>query len=39
MAKKRVFNVTGPCIPALHYMVDTSKKIDEIVTEYIEPGI
>jgi hypothetical protein len=38
MAKKRVFNVTGPCIPALHYMVDTSKKIDEIVTEYIEPG-
>lgn len=38
MAKKKVFNVTGPCIPALHYMVDTSKKIDEIVTEYVDAG-
>lgn len=38
MAKKKVFNVTGPCIPTLHYMVDTSNKIDEIVTDYVDAG-
>lgn len=25
------FNVTGTCIPTRHYMVDTSKKIDQII--------
>jgi len=38
MARKRVFNITGPCIPSLHYMVDTSGKINEIVTEYVDAG-
>ncbi len=38
MAKKKVFNITGLCIPALHYMVDTSKKINRIITEYIDAG-
>ena len=38
MAKKRVFNITGPCVPSLHYMVDTSPMIDEIVRDFIEPG-
>lgn len=37
MAEK-IFNVTGPCIPELHYMVDTSKKIKTIIREYIEKG-
>ena len=31
------FNYTGTCIPAKHYMVDTSKKIDEI-SRFIEDG-
>ncbi|QAA33515.1 AAA-like domain-containing protein [Clostridium manihotivorum] len=34
---KKKFNVTGTCIPKMHYMVDTSKKIDEIM-EFIEDG-
>lgn len=38
MAKKKVFNVTGPCIPALHYMVDTSLKIEEIIKNYVDKG-
>lgn len=33
-AKK--FNTTGVCIPKLHYMVDTSDIIDQIVDEFIE---
>ena len=37
MAVKR-FNVTGVCIPVMHYMVDTSAKIDTIIRDYIEPG-
>lgn len=32
----KVFNVTGLCIPDKHYMVDTSEKLDRIITEYIE---
>ena len=35
---EKIFNITGPCIPELHYMVDTSKKIKRIVQEYIEKG-
>lgn len=27
---KKRFNVTGVCIPRYHYMVDLSKKVDEI---------
>ncbi|MEG0640315.1 MAG: AAA-like domain-containing protein, partial [Clostridia bacterium] len=38
MAQKKRFNVTGPCIPALHYMVDTSKMIDLIVRDYVDAG-
>ena len=37
MAEK-VFNITGPCVPELHYMVDTSKKIQKIIGGYIEKG-
>lgn len=32
------FNTTGLCIPEKHYMVDTSKKIDQIIDEYISKG-
>lgn len=35
MEKKKKFNVTGICIPELHYMVDTSDRIDEIIDKYI----
>ncbi|MEG0494478.1 MAG: AAA-like domain-containing protein, partial [Clostridia bacterium] len=38
MAQKKRFNVTGPCIPALHYMVDTSKMIDLIIRDYVDEG-
>ena len=38
MANRLYFNVTGPCIPSAHYMVDTSKKIDHIITEYVDAG-
>ena len=27
---KKRFNVTGVCIPRYHYMVDLSRKVDEI---------
>lgn len=37
MAEK-TFNITGPCVPELHYMVDTSKKIKRIIQEYIKKG-
>lgn len=36
MSKK--FNVTGVCIPELHYMVNTEKRINQIVTDYVEKG-
>jgi hypothetical protein len=38
MLPTKSFNITGPCIPSMHYMVDTSAKINQIITEYIEPG-
>ncbi|MDO4547773.1 MAG: ATP-binding protein, partial [Clostridia bacterium] len=38
MAKRKVFNITGPCVPDLHYMVDTGKKIDEIIKDYVDAG-
>ena len=33
----REFNVTGICNPARHYMVDTSKRFEEIL-RYIDTG-
>ncbi len=32
------FNLTGLCIPEKHYMVDLSKKVEQIVRDYIEQG-
>lgn len=32
---KKKFNVTGLCIPSIHYMVDTSQKIEYIIQKYI----
>jgi hypothetical protein len=32
------FNITGPCVPDLHYMVDTSAKIQKVIRDYIEEG-
>jgi hypothetical protein len=37
MTNKR-FNITGLCVPAMHYMVDTGAKIETIIREYIEPS-
>lgn len=36
MAVKKEFNITGLCIPRLHYMADTSGKISLIIKKYIE---
>ncbi len=33
--KPKVFNVTGICVPELHYMVDVSKKLECIIHNYI----
>lgn len=35
MAKQNKFNITGICIPQLHYMVDMAEKIEVIVNDYI----
>lgn len=35
---KKRFNTTGSCNPAMHYMVDTSKKLAQI-EEYIDDGL
>lgn len=35
---KKRFNVTGLCIPSIHYMVDTDKKIEYIIEKYVEEG-
>ena len=32
------FNVTGICIPEKNYMVDISRKIDRIITDFIQEG-
>ena len=32
------FNITGLCIPELHYMADMSSKIREIITRFISRG-
>ena len=34
---KKRFNTTGSCNPAMHYMVDTSRKLEQI-EEYIADG-
>ncbi|MCI9173641.1 MAG: hypothetical protein HFH49_01680, partial [Lachnospiraceae bacterium] len=33
---KKEFNVTGLCIPKLHYMVDASEKISQIIEKYVK---
>lgn len=33
------FTVTGLCVPEMHYMVDLSGRVKQIVSEYIEPGM
>jgi len=33
----RVFNVTGLCVPSMHYMADTSEKIAQI-TKFVDAG-
>lgn len=38
MDYEKKFNTTGICIPSLHYMVDTTDMISEIIEDYIEPG-
>lgn len=38
MARRKIFNITGICIPELHYMVDTSDRIDQIINEFISVG-
>jgi hypothetical protein len=35
---EKEFNVEGLCNPKMHYMVDTSEKIDAIVSQYISRG-
>jgi hypothetical protein len=36
--KRKKFNVAGLCVQNLHYMVDTSGKINKIIRDYVEPG-
>ncbi len=36
MVKQKKFNITGICVPDLHYMVDTGDKLNEIIHDYIE---
>ena len=35
---RKKFNVTGLCIPDRHYMVETTDKIDQNISEYVEQG-
>lgn len=35
---RKKFNTTGVCVPVLHYMVDTTDIIDQIIEKYIENG-
>lgn len=37
MFMKKEFNVTGACIPELHYMVDITKLL-EVIREYVDKG-
>ncbi|MCD8231246.1 MAG: AAA-like domain-containing protein [Clostridiales bacterium] len=36
---QKTFTVTGLCVPKLHYMVDLSGRVQQIVSDYIEPGM
>lgn len=38
MQNHKRFNTTGVCIPKLHYMVDISAVVEQIVNEYISNG-
>ena len=35
---EKYFNTEGLCDPTFHYMVDTSKKIDTIIRDYVDRG-
>ncbi len=35
---RRKFNTTGVCVPALHYMVDTTELIEQIAGDYVDNG-
>jgi len=35
---EKYFNTEGLCVPSLHYMVDTSEKIDTIIRDYVDRG-
>lgn len=36
MTQQKKFNITGPCIPSLHYMVDIRPKTNAIINDYIK---
>jgi len=36
MKRQRRFNITGVCNPKVHYMVDISGTVDEIIENYVE---
>jgi len=38
VSRQRKFNIAGSCNSQLHYMVDTSREIDETVHDYIDQG-
>jgi len=38
MERKKIFNITGLCVPELHYMVDITEKIHLICRKYIDQG-
>lgn len=38
MEKRKSFNITGLCVPELHYMVRIDGKLDRIIQDYIERG-
>lgn len=38
LPRQKVFNIVGPCIPQMHYMVDISGKVDEIISNYVDKG-
>ncbi len=38
MQKNKRFNITGICVPGIHYMVDISTAVDEITRNYVENG-
>lgn len=35
---RKYFNTAGICVPAKHYMVDLTERVNTIIRDYIEPG-